>query len=318
MRREAVPVMLRIPENKSDYDTVVAVWTGPLPDQPEAAEPLENGVRVKLAAQTDAVPTGIYDLKLEDSNPANARIRSAEWEKGVEIRSGMPPLALPRSVAGEYWGMVSRDDSFGYFMMLKIGEKLSSLTMQRVAISRINKVFKPENMHPLIGDLWQVTESASLEKPGVLHFSCPIFSVRTDWTILFDRDGNIVIRPAISPDNKDVKKLQSYLDRHLKDSAIDVLKLGQEAAAKIYDAADVNALVANRNYMRLRRFRDIKDDLRMTAEARLLRAIDLWEKEVNSLGPTSPGLRLYPLEPLYKQELPNHDWNITPVKPQND
>ncbi len=307
LTRETAPLSLDIPGNQADYDNILAVWAGHLPEEPEASQPAENSVNLKLVNQTESIPTGIYNLSVTARSNWNNRVRPATWLKAVEVRKGMTPIPFPASVRGEYWGMVRHDGNAGYFITLRIADRLSAVTVEGVLLAKTARPFQPEAVHPYIGDVWKVGETASLVEPGVLRFSCPLLNARTDWTFTVDRQGIAVLRPSLSAENRDTKSLKALLDKHLKESAAEVLnKLDRETAQKTYNADDLKELFANRNYQRLHHFQEIASEEKLRSE------LEAWKTQVRTTNGAPSGIRLYPLQPLYVQEFPNREWAAVP------
>jgi hypothetical protein len=147
-----------------------------------------------------------------------------------------------------------------------------------------------------------------------LRFSCPIFCVKTDWTFIIDSSGNAFLKPAISPENNNIRALHDTLENHLKEAVEEVRAAGQDAGEKIYDLSDLHEAIATGLITRLHRYPEFTGDRDMNVEDKLYTDINAWKRHIQAMDPSIPGFRMYPVGPLIRQELPDRDWDVKLAK----
>ncbi len=307
MKRERASLPLRIRGRASDYDRLVAAWRGPLGDQPGATPPDIGSISTPIKPLTEPIPTGIYDFRLEGQDPR--KVTPFEWQRSVEVRASMKPLTLPPSVSGEHWGLLRYNAEYAYFFVVKIAPKLASLETDYVALPSASPVFAPQNVRPLVGDIWR-NLPMKLDQPGVLHFSCPIYNTNTDWTLTASQDGTLNLMPdVVLAKNKDMSGLRERLIAHIKASA-DEARTTPGAELK-YELKDYNNVTSPGGFMASERYKAIAPPDPM--DDRLYRFITFWSTEAAAIHKNAAGIRMYPFVPLKKVSDGAGAWHAEPA-----
>ncbi len=271
MKRATAVLPLELAKNRCDYDAVTAVWVRPLPDQPSATPPAGGSIRQKIGADLEGVGTGVYHLQLDSKTPES--FHPLDLGEIQLTSQGTAPIKLPPSIAGDYWGMVSHSPTVGFFLLLHIGEKLSVVETRLLELPRANKVYHATDVRPFIGDIWNVTATAILEKPTALRFSSPFRQVRLDWLFEFGgAGGKSTVRLFYSPRNDDLTLLQDYMTTHLNDAAEEI-KRKEKASASIYQGADLGTFLASGQRIEsLQRYKDVRDGPALKARVNTMKS----------------------------------------------
>ena len=309
LQRQTVQVPLDIPGNVSDYDSLIAIWKDHLPDEPQATPPALGSISVNVAARTEPIPTGVYEVKLLSRNPA---IRPAPYgEIRVSAHGHMSPLELPPSIKGDYWGLVKYNTlGQGYFIVISAEARLARLEARLLQFEKGRKEFRSQDTKPYIGDVWDVKSGATLEMKQkgqyLLHFSCPILGVRLDWTLSNSGGGRYLMKPSFPKENDDLEGLLKYSLDHLNDQAAEVRRMGKEAASHEYHESDLNNFFASGFDVRqLQRYKDLTRAGDLSAYVNFMRT--------NIASHPDIGVDMYPPGPLVRSEN-GGEWDLEPKK----
>ncbi len=196
-QRVSLPASI-IPDGGTDYAYLDALWVGRLSQEPDAAPPPVNPIRLPvIKGQIErALPTGIYDFTLRGAASDKLNILPYVWKAGVKMSSQeMTLYPLPRSLAADYLGLLftvrNKDKKLegGYFFSMSVAPKLASVKamVNPLAIKGGEIISYPAVKADK--DELGVIENLRLTDPNTLEFDASLRMFDYHWTFKVEENG---------------------------------------------------------------------------------------------------------------------------------
>jgi hypothetical protein len=172
------------PAAGTDYETLVLTWNGPLEGQVAENPGHNESIPLRAEPETRHLAPGRYTVDLI-GEPGRVSPYRFPQEYVVHADAPAPAIAIPRTVAGKYWGLLQFDAANAaksVFVVIDVAPKARELVIKELEFAHDQtdhaETFRAGGA-PAIGAM-NTASALALKSPDTLSFSVTIEDIELD------------------------------------------------------------------------------------------------------------------------------------------